>query len=438
MVFESRLHFLENGHLSLHGIDLADLCERHGTPLFLFDEERLRHNYLKFRDAFQARDCETVVCYSVKTNNNLAICKLMEQLGAYAEIISELDLHVASEAGFTADRIILDGPYKPEPLLREALDRKILFINIESLLELQRLDQIAGELGLEPSVGLRVNFFRSRFFSTEGVYCNRSSRFGFSSQEAYSILRQRSKFKNVEISGLMTHPFYDFQKLISFAETAHSELGVEIRYLNFGGGFDPGTAGTITFRELFQDYLKQKLGFKSNLDKNTSAPNIEHIGRSVMSAIEHAKLPPKVTAVFEPGRFVVSDTGFLLLRVDHVKQAGGFIWAIVDGGTNLLPITSERREVQIVNRKTGLPDELVNIVGPIPSLNDFISIKKYLPKVLEGDILMVFDAGAYSLSSSNQFLYPRPTVMMISPEKGAIKIRRKETCEDLLHFDKIS
>lgn len=428
---------MANGHLSLHGVDLADLCDRHGTPLFVFDEERLRHNYLKFRDAFKVDDCETIVGYSVKTNNNLAICSLMEQLGAYAEIISKLDLFIALKAGFTADRIILDGPYKPAALLREALDRKILLINVESLPELQRLDQIAEASGLEPRVGLRLNFFKSRFFSTESIYCNRSSRFGFSPEKAYSILKHARKFKNVQFEGLMTHPFYDFQKLISFAKTVYDKLDIKMKYLNFGGGFDPGTVGTITFRELLQDYLRQKLGFKSNLDKKASAPDIEQVGKSLMNAVELAKLPSKVTAVFEPGRFLVSDAGFLLLRVDHVKQAGGFQWAIVDGGTNLLPITSERRDIYLANRKPGPPDELVNIVGPIPSLNDFISIKKHLPKIVEDDILLVFDSGAYSLSSSNQFLCPRPCVMMISPEKGATEIRQKETCEDLLHFDRV-
>ncbi len=426
-----------NGHLSLHGVDLADLCARHGTPLFVFDEERLRHNYLKFRDAFKARNSETMVCYSVKTNNNLAICRLMEQLGAYAEIISELDLYIALNAGFTADRIILDGPYKSAALLREALDREILVINVESLPELQRLNQIAEEIGKEPKVGLRLNFFKSRLFSTESIYCSRSSRFGFSPQKAYSILRQASKFKNVQIQGAMTHPFYDFQKLISFAENANRKFGIKMKYLNFGGGFDPGTVGITTFRELLQDYIKQKLGFRSSLDKRVSAPDIEQVGKSVMNAVELSKLPSKVTAVFEPGRFIVSDSGFLLLRVDHVKQAGGYKWAIVDGGTNLLPITSERRDIQLANRKPEPPDELVNIVGPIPSLNDFISIKKHLPKIVEDDILLVSDSGAYSLSSSNQFLYPRPCVMMIGPEKGAIKIRQKETCEDLLRFDRV-
>lgn len=142
------------------------------------------------------------------------------------------------------------------------------------------------------------------------------------------------------------------------------------------------------------------------------------------------------TIVLEPGSYIAGDAGFLLLRVDHLKDIGGRKWVTVDGGTNLLPTPVDRGELKIANRINSPPKEFVNVFGPIPSPHDLISTGAYLPEVHNGDILVVLGSGAYTLSYSNQFLYSRPNVIMLSREKGIMKIREKETFEDVLRMDR--
>jgi len=127
------------------------------------------------------------------------------------------------------------------------------------------------------------------------------------------------------------------------------------------------------------------------------------------------------------------------LRVDHAKTAGGYKWVTVNGGTNLAPIANifTRREIIVANKADNPQEELVNIAGPLLYPDDILAQKIYLPKINAGDILAIFDLGAYTLSSSTQFLYPRPAAVLVNSEKEIKLIREKESCEDVLHKDKL-
>lgn len=120
-----------------------------------------------------------------------------------------------------------------------------------------------------------------------------------------------------------------------------------------------------------------------------------------------------------------------------MKEAGGYKWIVVDGGTNLVPHYKEQREIQIANRANASPKETVNIVGPILFPVDFVAIKSRLPEIRDGDTLAVFDCGAYTLSKSTQFLYPRPSAIMIDSEGKIVKIRERETFEDVTRMDRM-
>jgi len=121
-----------------------------------------------------------------------------------------------------------------------------------------------------------------------------------------------------------------------------------------------------------------------------------------------------------------------------VKTAGGCKWVIVDGGTNLLPVANvfTRRQVVVANKAGDQEEEMVNIVGPLLYSDDVLSVKVRLPRLDEGDILAIFDCGAYSLSSSTQFLYPRPAAILLNTRSEVRMVREKETCEDVLRKDK--
>ena len=434
------------GHLALHGVDLVGLCEKYGTPLFVFDEDALVEGFERFKRAFESVYPKVMVCYSVKTNNNLAVCRVLRDRGAYAEVSSPLDLYVALKAGFPGDRIIYDGPFKPVEALEEAVREGVLLVNCESFVELERLDRVAGRLGVEQAVGLRVNpfrrpgFFRSLHPKTlfeEAAFCFPRCRFGFSVDEVHRAFRYLKGLRNLRLECLMTHPYRGAVGVLTplFRE-ACEDFGFEVNYLNVGGGFDPGTAGSTGDLLLVLDYVKGRLGFRSSLDRRKGFCEIEDVAREVVGEVERGLDGlSRPTLITEPGRFIVGPSGLLLLRVDHVKVSGGFKWVLVDGGTNLLPSFYERRRILVANRVPGSDVELVNVVGPLLYPRDFVAVKAWLPKVGEGDILAVLDCGAYSLSSSTQFLYPRPAAVMVGSGGGVRLIRVRETFEDVVGKD---
>ncbi len=439
----------EGNRLTLHGVDLVDLCSKYGTPLFVFDEKSLVENFERFRGAFENVYSKIMVCYSIKTNNNLAICKILRERGAYAEVASELDLYVAKKAGFSGDHVIYDGPYKPRDALRKALEEEVLLINVESFSEMERFNQIAGKMGVKQAIGLRISPFRRRSFSAytslsgliEAAYCNHGCRFGFPLEDAYSAFKRAVKLENLSVEGIITHPYRGAANtLLPIVREVHERLGIEVKYLDLGGGFYSGATRFVGSKELIWDLLRQKVGFKSKLNEGQSIVEIESVAKSVIDKVrQNLGGLPEPTIVVEPGRFIVASAGALLVRVDHVKSAGGFKWVMVDGGTNLVPHSfgyMEFHDVMSANKASGSQEELVNVVGPLLYSEDIVTLKARLPNVSEGDILLVFGCGAYTLSKSTQFLHPRPPAVLLD-SKGEVRvIREKETFEDVLDKDK--
>ena len=398
---ESRFDATASGHLRLHGIDLIDTCCNWGTPLLVFDGDRIRENFIRFRQAFEKNYQKTMVCFSIKTNSNLAICSLLEQIGAGAEICSELDLYAAIKAGFEPDRVVLDGPFKPEGLLRDAVDKGVALVNVESLSELERLNRIANELKRRQRVGLRVNLTKPGFFKSDP-----SSRFGFSMEEAFNVLQHVEKYGNLDVNGIMAHPYLGASEIfLPFIKRLHDKLKLQFEFVNFGGGFH-------------------------------SAANIEQIAKSLTDSVKKT-LSWEPTIVLEPGSFIVNDAGIALLSVVQVKEVGGRKWVVVDGGVNVLPAPDEKRIPWVANRMTSTSKDVVSIVGPIPAPCDYISTEARVSEVHEGDIIAVSNSGAYTLGYSSQFLYPRPYAIMVTREKGVTKIREKESFEDVLRMDRV-
>jgi len=435
------------GHLTLHGVDLVELAGRYGTPLFVFDEATLVSNFERFRRAFESLYPKVLVCYSVKTNNNLAICKILREKGAYAEVSSALDLHIALKAGFPGERIIYDGPFKPADALEKAIKEHVLLINCESLAELERLNRVAEKLGVIQPIGLRVNpFKRPNFLKSlhpktlleEAAFCFPSCRFGFSLDEVREAFKVLRDLGNLRLECLMAHPYYDAVKvLMPLFREAYRDFGFEIKYLNIGGGFNPVTCGSTGDLLLALDHVKQGLGLKSSLDAKRRGEGIDAVARAVVEGLrQNLDDLPEPTMITEPGRFIVGPSGLLLLRVDHIKVSGGFKWVVVDGGTNIVPSFHERREILVANNSVAGDAEIANVVGPLLYPKDFIAIKMAVPKVKEGDILAVLDCGAYTLSSSTQFLYPRPAAVLINSAGKERVIRERETFEDVIAKDR--
>lgn len=417
---------------------MVDVCSKYGTPLFVFDEAALRKNFRMFQETISKYYRKTLVCYSIKTNYNPIICEILREEGAYAAAASGLDMHVAEKAGYPPECVILDGLYKSKRELEEAVRSHLLLINVESFSELELLDKVAAEAGVVQDIGIRVNFTQSQGFKlSKAIFCYPSSRFGFSMEDASLAFKRATKSKNLRTTGIMAHPYNHADRLLRYARRVQDEMGIRLQYVNFGGGF--GKNPTLSMFDLTMDFFREKLGFRSKLDrerKGDMLTRMERIGKVIAEAVKQNLGSAEPTIVFEPGRGIVGDAGILLVEVKSIKEAAGRKWVIVNGGTNLIPDYWERREIRVVNNPSSTAVETVNVVGPLLYRDDFIAIKKLLPKVQEGDILVVLDSGAYSLSQSTQFLYPRPAAILIDLDGKPVVIRKKEDYEDLLKMDR--
>jgi len=224
---------VEGGHLALHGVDLVNLCEEHGTPLFVFDEDGLVDNFLRLRRAFEDVHSKTMVCYSIKTNNNLAICKIL------------------------------------------------------------RLNHIAGEMGVKQSIGLRINPFKDPGFSKytnlknliNASYCNLESRFGFSIEEAFSAFKHAKELRNLSIEGIMTHPYHSAKMLLPIIQEVHARYEIEIKYLNIGGGFYTGEPRFVGSNDIILDFFRRKMGMKSKIAEGEMVSSIESIADLLINEI---------------------------------------------------------------------------------------------------------------------------------------------------------
>ena len=211
-----------------------------------------------------------------------------------------------------------------------------------------------------------------------------------------------------------------------------------MEFINFGGGFEkPGTR-KVGISDLMKDYLRQKFGFKSNLDvpSKKKIRVIEEAGKLTIAEVDKVLGNKEATLVFEPGRYLIHDAGFLLFRVGTIKEASGYKWVVVDGGVNLNSDWLERREIRLANRMSAPPAEITNVVGPLLFARDFVTIKQKLPEIQIGDILTVSNSGAYTLSNSTQFLNPRPSAVLVRPDGRISEIRERETYKDVTRMDR--
>lgn len=430
-MLKSHFSIDEQGHLMVGKISAIELAERFGTPLYVMDEQRIRENYRRFYQAYAKLWRNVMVCYAYKANSNMAICKILKSEGAGAEVSSECELRIALETGVPGQHIIFNGNYKSEQELKLAITNDVL-INLDTIQELHIVDNLASKLGHRARIGFRVNpdvKTPTHPYIATGL---RESKFGLdmASGAALEGYRAASQMKNVEIVGIHSHigsqildtsPFEEaVKKIMELVGRIKKDLGVALKLVDLGGG----------------------LGIPYKPEEKELPP--EEFASKVVSvfrkAVETFELDEPIL-VLEPGRYLVADAGIILGRVGYVKKRrDGPTWVAIDAGMNALirpAMYGAYHHIEAANRMQDEHTELVNIAGPLCESGDFLGKDRYLPKLERGDLLAIFDTGAYSLSMSSQHTAkPRPAMVLVNSEKAEV-IRTREGCDDLTRLDQI-
>jgi len=401
------------------GLDPEDLVRRFGSPLYLVLEAVIRDRYRRLHTALNKEGIEAQIAYSIKTNYLTAVCRVFEQEGAFAEIVSGVEHAIVSRAGFPDDRIVFNGPYKTRDELAALAGRGR--INVESLTELDTLESSGRERDAVYPVGLRINL---------PVGAVPWSRFGFSlsAGEASEAVEDIKRLPHVRLAGLHTHIGTNLRNLEAFTEAtklmcelARSliEEGEAIEYLDLGGGFAAPRSRLFDIPE-----------------EGWSVPALEDYGRTI-SSVFHRHFPsdPAPLLFVEPGRALVSESGVVLTTAVSKRNVGGRLSIVVDGGINIVPSAQGiKHDVRNLSRTDG-PAVPVDVYGPMCMQVDTLGAGVPLVEPQPGDVLGVFDTGAYDFAHSIQFIRLRPAVVAINNVGKARLVRRAEAPSDILDLD---
>jgi len=400
----------------IDGVDVHELTKEYGSPLFVFSQRMIEEKYHEYKEEFTSRYPEVEFWWSYKTNYLDAICKIYHNLGSKAEVVSEFEYQKARRLGVDGKDIIFNGPYKPKDALRVAV-KEGAKIHIDHWYEINDLEDIADELGVEIPVAIRCNM-------DTGVY-PAWSRFGFNidNEEAYDAIKRIYEGKKLILTGLHSHigtfmlsaEAYknETKKLILLKNRVEKDFGYKIEYIDVGGGF----ASKNRLKGVYQP-------------PEVIVPTAEEYAEAITSAIyEHneGELPK---LYLETGRALIDEAGYLLTTVFASKRLpDGKKSYIVDAGVNLLYTAFWYNfNIFLDKRYDGL-NEPSQINGPLCMNIDVIAENITLPPLDRGTVMTIWPVGAYNITQSMQFIRYRPNVVLIDNNSNVHLIKKADDLE---------
>ncbi len=407
----------KKGELYAEDVPVKVLAEKYGTPLYIYSYHTLTRHFRAYDEAFD--QFPHIICFAVKANPNTAVLRSFAKLGGGADIVSGGELHVALKAGIPADRIVYAGVGKTEKEIRLALKSNILMFNVESARELKEIDRVAGTMRKKAPVALRINPDidpQTHPYITTGL---RKYKFGIPIEDALEHYRIASRMKNVRIVGVHKHigsqitkvsPFVDALKRILLLIDELSGQGMDVRYLDVGGG----------------------LGISY---KDEDPPVPKELASRLVPLLKGRDL----TLIMEPGRSIVGNAGIMVTKTLYLKEGEKKEFVIVDAGMNDLirpSLYEAYHHIVPVTRKKRAR-VCCDVVGPICESGDFLALNRDLHRVNQGEYLAVMSAGAYGFSmSSNYNSRPKAAEVMVKDHRHFL-IRRRETYDDLIRNDRV-
>ncbi|MFL5423926.1 MAG: diaminopimelate decarboxylase [Myxococcales bacterium] len=403
-----------SGELYCEDVPLARIAREVDTPAYVYSSATLRRHARVFRQALRGLDF--LACYAVKAAPNLALLSLLREEGFGFDIVSGGELFRALRAGAEPSAIVFSGVGKRREELAAALKAGILQFNCESEEELTQLAEVARAMRRKAPVAIRVNPEVDAKTHPYIATALSTSKFGIPAGRAREAFHLAARLPDLEVVGVASHIGSQIAEVKPFVEAARKVRalverlrrdGHRIRHVDVGGG----------------------LGVPYG-DGPEPAPPSEY-GRVLSEALRGIE----ARVLFEPGRLLVANAGILLTRVLLEKRgAGSRKFVVVDAAMNDLlrpALYDAHHEIEPVGKSNG-PAEVVDVVGPVCESTDVLARGRKLPRVGEGDLLVLRTAGAYGMSMSSQY-NARPRAAEVLVEGSSFRVvRRRETYADLV------
>ncbi len=395
---------------------LSDLTSKFGDAFYLLDSLQFEKNYLELKKAFADIYPDFNIAYSYKTNYTPELCKIVDRLGGYAEVVSDMEAEIALRIGVTPDKIIWNGPYKNYKKAEELL---LLggTVNLDSVYEADKIKEIAKRHPKHTlNLGLRVNFDVN-----DGVV----SRFGFDVDDGdfVNVLELVRQTENINLVGIQCH--FATRRLDTWRPRAEKmldlldKLNLVPEHIDLGGGL----------------FGKMDESLKSQFD--SYIPSYEEYAREVapLFAERFKTCGKKPLLLIEPGSALVGDCMKFASRVVNIKNVRGKAIATLLGSIyNINPTLNKKNPpVTVVNMGENNPKEYKDLdFGGFTCIESDYLYRYYDGKLAQGDFVVFGNVGSYSVVLKPPFILPNFPVIDIS--RGEVKlIKRGETFDDLFH-----
>ncbi len=405
------------GVLHAERVPIPAIAAAVGTPTYVYCANTIRARLQRLEQAFASVPHR--IHFAMKANSNLAVLRLLHDLGAGVDIVSGGELFRAREAGFTGRDVVFSGVGKTVREIEQALEERVLLINVESEAELVTIDAVAGRQGVVAPVAIRVN--PEVTVETPHAYIKtgeKGQKFGIPRDDVSRLVAMVHELPHVALRGLGMHlgsqignadPMRDaLPRLLSAIASARAD-GHAIAYMDVGGG----------------------LAVPYHADERDA--DVDDYAAIVLAAARETGL----TLLLEPGRFLVAEAGALITEVLYRKHAAGKDFIVTDAGMNDLVRPALYQAYHRIDAVESVEGTVVaDVVGPICESGDFYAKDRLMPDVAAGALLAVQTAGAYGYTmSSNYNSRPRPAEVMVDGDRFAV-ITERERLEDLVRLER--
>lgn len=409
------------GELHAEEVALSRIAAEVGTPVYVYSAATLTRHFNLFRQALDWT--EHLVCFAVKSNGNLAVLKLLGDLGAGMDIVSAGEYARARAAGVPGERIVFSGVGKTAAEMRMALQGGIRQFNVESEPELELLSQVAASLGVVAPIAVRVNPDVDAKTHEKIATGKSENKFGIPIARARDVYARAAALPGIEVVGIDMHigsqltdlePYRQaYAKMADLTRALRAD-GHDIRRLDMGGG----------------------LGIPYRRDNNAPPLPIEY-GQVIRDAVGDLGCEIEI----EPGRNISGNAGILLSSVIYLKQGEGRDFLILDAAMNDLirpaMYAAHHDIVPVIEPAPGAEVAAFDVVGPVCETGDTFEKAVELPTLRAGDLVALRSAGAYGAVMASEY-NSRPLVpeVLVSGDHFAV-IRPRPTLEEMLGRDTI-
>ena len=400
-----------NKKLTIDKVKIQDIARKFKTPTYCYSYRQLEENINNFKRNFKS--FSPLICFAVKSNTNVNLIREVKKFGLGADVVSMGELMIALKAGINPKKIVFSGVGKTSSEISYAIDQKILLINAESKSEIKEIDRIAKLKKKKVQIGIRLNPNTDAKTLSQISTGKKENKFGVNDKIFFELVKFCKISKNINLKCLSVHigsqilDYKPYEKMLKVVDKIIVKSKYKFEFIDLGGGM--GISYGDNNKKL--DYRKYNIAIKKFLKNHSSK------------------------IIFEPGRSIIGNAGFLISKIIYIKENQKKDFIILDAAMNDLmrPALYGANHKTLPSIKTSkISKKIYEFVGPIcESTDKFTSLKKF-QKLEENDVIVMCDVGAYGMSlSSNYNVRPKPAELLIKGSKATI-IRKRQKHKDLM------